>query len=92
MEILPFGYRATFAHIESLGYAPVLRKTAEGNAFVTDNGNYICDIHFSDVLQTPEKEQERLEQVPGILETGFFFHLAKKVIVGYDDGHAEIKE
>lgn len=92
VEILPFGYPATLVQIEQLGYRPFLRKNPEGATFVTDNGNYICDIHFSNVLKDPEQDQIRLQGIPGVLSTGFFFHLAKKVIVSYYDGHIEMED
>jgi ribose 5-phosphate isomerase A len=92
VEILPFAHHATMAHIEKLGYTPIIRKTSEGKIFTTDNGNYICDIHFNNLLQNPEHDNALLNEIPGILETGFFFHLAKKVIVGYENGHIEIKK
>lgn len=91
VEILPFAHHATLAHIKTLGHQPVLRKTADGQVYITDNGNYICDVHFSQVRQSPEIDQEKIRKIPGVLETGFFFQLAKKVIVGYDDGHVEIQ-
>lgn len=91
LEILPFGFRATLKHIEALGYKPMIRKTPEGEDFITDNGNNIFDIRYSESMETPEAENDRLLRIPGVIETGFFFNLAKKVIVGYDDGHVEIQ-
>lgn len=89
LEILPFAYHATEAKIESLGFQGEFRKK-EKALYKTDNGNYIFDIHFKETLPNPEELNEILLPIPGVLETGFFFNLAKKVIVGYPDGHTEI--
>ena len=89
LEILPFASRATLYRIEKLGYRGKLRKDASGKPFLTDNGNYIYDIHFDSPLSEPERDQAILSQIPGVLETGFFFHLAGRVFVGKEDGSVE---
>ena len=58
---------------------------------MTDNGNYIFDIHFPYALLEPELDNLRLQNIPGVLETGFFFNLAHQVIIGFHDGHVEIR-
>lgn len=88
VEILPFAYRATEAKIEKLGLEGEFRRAQE-RFFVTENGNYIFDIHFKDFIKHPEELNQQLIQIPGVLETGFFFNLAHQVIIGYPDGHAE---
>ncbi|MBS0620917.1 MAG: ribose-5-phosphate isomerase RpiA [Verrucomicrobia bacterium] len=85
VEILPFAAKATLHHIEKAGYRGHFRD------FVTDNGNYIVDIHFGTTLFHPEEEHERLRAIPGVVDTGFFFNLAGRVIVGFADGTVAIR-
>lgn len=90
LEIAPFGYAATLEHLKNAGYTPTLRKGTTFAFFLTDNGNYIVDLHFKDLIDCPEELDQKLHAIPGILETGLFLNLAKKVIVGYPDGMTTI--
>jgi ribose 5-phosphate isomerase A len=86
VEIIPFGIASTLRHLEKLGYQGKWRKKQDGAFFVTDNGNYIFDIHFNKPIANPEQEQDNLIQIPGVVDTGFFLNLAGRVIVGFSDG------
>lgn len=90
LEVLPFGSHITRHKIEKLGLRGEFRQK-ENELYLTDNGNYIFDIHFPKPLDDPEVVNERLQAIPGILETGFFFNIAHRVIVGYPDGRVEFR-
>ena len=92
VEIIPFGSTDTSHHIQKCGYKGVLRKKSDGSLYVTDNGNLIYDIHFESLRETPERDHETLLHIPGVVDTGFFFHLAGRVIVGFNDGQVVIKD
>lgn len=91
VEVIPFAHEVTHKKIEKLGYKAYFRKTQSGSLYVTDNGNHIIDITLSSPLSDPEKVNENLKSIPGVVETGFFFHLAGRVIVGFKDGQVVIK-
>lgn len=91
VEILPFAHLATFHHIEKAGYQGEFRKGKQEKLFITDNGNLIMDIHFNHVRQAPEEDHQILSAIPGVVDTGFFFHLAGRVIVGFKDGQVVVK-
>lgn len=90
IEITPYAYRATIRHLENLGYQCTLRKFSMGNIFVTDNQNYIVDVQLNGEWKDPEREDQRIRNIPGVVETGFFFNLAGRIIVGKNDGNVEI--
>lgn len=90
VEIVPFAHHATMHHIRNLGYEGAYRKTYDGELFITDNGNYIIDIKFPDRCQEPERAHALLKAIPGVVETGFFFDIAGRVIIGYTDGTVKI--
>jgi len=92
VEILPFAHTATRHHIEKLGYRGSWRQTKKGDTYLTDNGNYIFDIHFSHLLDNPRNDEKAISSIPGVVETGFFFDLAGRVIVGFADGQIIIKK
>lgn len=91
VEIVPFAYQATVSQITKLGYSAPLRKRADGQLYVTDNHHYLVDIHFAHPCTDPKKDQERISRIPGVVETGFFFDLAGRVIIGFPDGHVEFR-
>jgi ribose 5-phosphate isomerase A len=91
VEILPFARNAIFHHISKAGYQGEFRKKTNGSLFVTDNGNLLIDIHFDILRKNPEQDHETLLHIPGIVDTGFFFNLAGRVIIGFADGQVVIK-
>lgn len=86
VEILFYGSPITRMKIEELGYTGQWRMQKDGTLFITENGNLIFDIHFAKPPETPESMHQAIIQIPGVIDTGFFFNLAGRVIVGYADG------
>lgn len=91
VEIISFAYRTTLLRLEKAGYKGVLRLNRDQSIFLTDNGNYIFDIQYNNHILDPQKEEERLKEITGVVETGLFFGLAKRVLIGYEDGFVKIK-
>jgi ribose 5-phosphate isomerase A len=92
VEVIPFGYSATLNSIEKLGFKGAWRMNADGSLYTTDNQNYIFDIHFDHLCSHPEKDHEALLHIAGVVDTGFFFNLAGRVIVGFFDGQIVVQE
>ena len=82
IEVLPFLWQATSDAIQSLGGRPELRMAA-GRPFRTDNDNLILDTTFGSV---DAALGVALHAVPGVLEHGLFFGLAKGAIIGGASG------
>ncbi|MEN9343353.1 MAG: ribose-5-phosphate isomerase [Chlamydiota bacterium] len=91
VEVIPFGIQATIKQMEKKGFHGTIRMQDGKMPYITDNGNYIFDVHLADFLDHPEEEHERLIHIPGVVDTGFFFHLASKVLVGFFDGQVILK-
>lgn len=79
IEVIPFGWKITAQSIESLGCKAILRKKEE-EIFVTDNQNYILDCDFSEIHH-PEQLNHALKSIVGVVETGLFINMTKKVLV-----------
>lgn len=90
VEILPFGSSFTRRKIENLGFTGKWRCSGSSSLnqelFVTDNGNFLFDIYFQTPPEIPEKMHADLIQLPGVVDTGFFFNIARRVIIGKSDG------
>src|ERR1700681_958844 len=78
IEVLPFLWEATSRSIESLGGRPALRMTA-GEPARTDNNNLVLDTSFGDV---DAGLGLALRGIPGVIEHGLFFGMAKAAILG----------
>lgn len=89
VEVLFFGSPSTRHQIEKLGYKGEWRVQNDGSFFLTENGNLIFDIHFPHLVQHPEAEHLKIIQVPGVVDTGFFFHIAGRVLIG--DAHGSVR-
>jgi len=91
VEIAQFGSHLTIHKINLAGFHGALRKQKEGSLYVTDNGNLIYDVQLPYPCQDPETIDTTLQQIPGVIATGFFFNLAGRVIIGLSNGQVEIK-
>ena len=84
VEVVPFAHARTKTYLEELGCRAGLR--GGGTPFITDNGNHIYHLHFERGIKDPYELQKKLKEIPGVVETGLFLNLAKKVIVASDSG------
>jgi ribose 5-phosphate isomerase A len=90
VEVLFYGSPSTRRKIEELGYQGRWRTNPDKTFYLTENGNLIFDIHFPSPPPHPEKDHENIIRIPGVVDTGFFFGLAGRVVVGRSDGQTEV--
>jgi ribose 5-phosphate isomerase A len=90
VEVVPFGWRAQAAYLESLGARPVLRQGQDGAPFETDQGNLILDCNFGPISD-PAQLAAQLNRRAGIVEHGLFLELATDVIVASERGIRHLK-
>ncbi len=90
VEIIPFAAKATQKTLLDLGFQGNWRQTADKKPYLTDNGNFILDIHFKNLRDDPEKDEALMTSIPGVVDTGFFFHLADRCLIGYADKQVEV--
>lgn len=86
VEVVRFSWRAHLIAFEELGAWPRLRETAEGEPYVTDNGNFIVDLTFIDGAADAAALERQLRARAGVVETGLFLGLASEVIVASHGG------
>jgi ribose 5-phosphate isomerase A len=61
-------------------------RQREGKVFVTDNQNIVLDCNFSSPIADPEALDAQIHQIVGVVETGFFFHMASQAVLGGPQG------
>lgn len=91
VEIVGYGAPSTRMKIETLGYRCTWRQNPDNSLFLTDNGNLLLDLSFEEPLSHPEEVHEELIHLPGVVDTGFFFEIAGRVLIGRPNGTVEIR-
>ena len=82
IEVLPVALAYVERAVRDLGGSPALRMAkAKDGPVVTDNGQFLLDTRFPAGTDL-RRVDLALHQIPGVLETGLFFDLAKQVLVG----------
>lgn len=84
VEIAQYGSKQAMAKMAEYGWNPVLR-VRDGKTFVTDNGNFIADLHLGAGFDI-EDVYSKLSGMLGVLEHGLFLNMCKRIIVGTDEG------
>jgi|TARA_B100001079_G_scaffold163482_1_gene140179 ribose 5-phosphate isomerase A len=79
VEVIPFGWQVIFNQLETLGGSPDLRLK-QGQPLRTDQGNYIIDCRFRQIIDASQLEQ-RLNMIPGVVENGLFTGLCTRMIM-----------
>jgi ribose 5-phosphate isomerase A len=85
VEVVPFGYTLAIRTLEGLGAGVSLRRSTDGQPWVSDNGNYILDCHFGPIPD-PVALQKELLAIPAVVDSGLFLNMTDMAIVGHADG------
>lgn len=91
VEVLKYCVQLEKKFLESLGAKVELRKDKSGDAFLTDEGNYILDSNFG-LINSPKELSHQLEARAGIVEHGLFIDLTSEVIVASSGGIKVLKK
>ncbi|KAL3775897.1 hypothetical protein HJC23_000327 [Cyclotella cryptica] len=97
VEITPFCHEHTIRTIAALpsceGCNAVLRmgssstnKPDGDEIAITDNGNYIVDLHFTEPIKDAPKMASELKNTVGVVEHGLFCGMTTAVIIAGSDG------
>lgn len=90
IEVIQFAHETQERFLRTLGTTPALRRTSDGAAFVTDNGNFIYDCRFANGIDDAHELERTLKWRAGIVETGLFLGIAAVAIVA-DENSAQIR-
>jgi len=86
VEVVQFAWTTHLHFMRDIGGKPELRKTAQGEPFITDSGNYIIDCAFERGLSDPEKIEREFRKRPGVVESGLFLGMVESVVVAAESG------
>lgn len=68
VEVIPMARSMVARELSKLGGQPRWREN-----FITDNGNWILDVHNMDLID-PLKTETIINQIPGVVTVGIFGH------------------
>ncbi|MGH7460240.1 MAG: ribose-5-phosphate isomerase RpiA [Longimicrobiales bacterium] len=86
VEVVQFGWKTHLDAMREFRSQAQLRVLSGGEPFVTDGGHYILDCRFENGIPEPGDVDTAVRNRPGVVETGLFVDIVKKVIVaGPDD-------
>lgn len=86
VEVTTFCHDVHGSFFNSLGGSPRQRMNEDGTPYVTDNGNYIYHLKFSEGIGSPADLETKLLQRAGVVGTGLFVAMAELAIIGSDTG------
>ncbi|WCJ33229.1 Ribose 5-phosphate isomerase type A protein [Euphorbia peplus] len=90
VEIVPFCWKNTQRLLQKMfdyaGCVAKLRTIGDGEAFVTDNGNYIVDLFFEKDIGDLRAASDAMLRLAGVVEHGMFLGMATTVIVAGELG------
>ncbi len=91
VEVARFAWADTRRRLETVLPDALLRTSAAGEPYLTDEGHFILDCALP-----PEADLDglgpRLKQIPGVVEHGLFIGLAERALLGRPDGGVELIE
>lgn len=95
IEVVPFAVPVVERALRGLGLEPHLRDldgAPHAGGYRTDNGNAILDCAVPGGITDPAALERRLDELPGVVESGLFVGLAHVLVVGHADGTSEVRE
>ena len=84
VEVLPFGWAVAWRALVRLGGHPHMRR-ADGEPYLTDNGNYILDVDFGR-MSDPGNLAGRIARIPAVVDHGLFVDIVTELHVGEPQG------
>lgn len=85
LEVIKYGSEKLLHRLEEDNLSPKWRLDDEGNKLLTDDNNYVIDLHL-EKINDPSELARQLDSYVGIVEHGLFLGITDRVIVGYPEG------
>lgn len=89
IEVIKYGSQHIFNQLKAKGYKPEFRTNQDGSRYLTDEENYIIDLHMGKITDPLSLGTELIEMV-GVVEHGLFLNRVNRVLVGTDEGVKEM--
>jgi ribose 5-phosphate isomerase A len=92
VEVVPSARVQAARVLEKFGAAVMLREAVrKAGPVITEHGNIILDIRFGSPVDPSVMETE-VNQIPGVVENGFFTRMPPVVYIAHSNGTIETRE
>ncbi len=85
IEVVPFGWGSTVRQIEGISGGKATLRRRGDQIFHTEAGHYIVDVQIQGIAD-PRDLEARLNEIPGVVETGLFVGRTSLLLVGTPAG------
>lgn len=85
IAVIAYGLASVRQRLSNLGLNGVVRRTLDGQLFLTDNGSLIIDCTLPEGIDV-EDLGDQLNSVPGVIDHGLFLDEADEVLVETAEG------
>ncbi len=89
VEVHPLARNSVTNTIQKFGGKSTLRSLDRGYPFFTENGNIILDCDFG-TIKNPKTLTQKINQIPGVMESGIFLRKPDVIYKAKTDGEFEI--
>uniref|UniRef100_A0A1B6ICJ4 ribose-5-phosphate isomerase n=1 Tax=Homalodisca liturata TaxID=320908 RepID=A0A1B6ICJ4_9HEMI len=92
IEVIPMAYTPVSLKIKKLYGGEIGLRMAKMKAgpVITDNANFILDWSFPSDIVDWKTVDTTINMIPGVVETGLFVGMAKKIYFGMSDGKVKV--
>ena len=85
IEVVPFGWGSTVRQIQEVSGGRATLRVRNGQVFTTEASHYIVDVHLG-AISDPRDLEARLNEIPGVVETGLFVGRTDLLVIGTPQG------
>lgn len=85
VEIVQYGSWKLFRQFDQAGMHPTFRKKGVDSIFITDQGNYIIDLHLENI-PNPQQVAFELKNMVGVVEHGLFINYPDVILTVNHEG------
>ena len=89
VAVLAFGLASIRSNLREMGLNGVVRRTLDGQLFLTDNGSLVIDVTMGDY--DPEELAAILDSTPGVIDHGLFLNECDELFIETKEGIQRVK-
>lgn len=86
VEVVQFGHKLIQQKLMNYATASQQRMRGDGKPYITESGHFIYDLALKAPFESAAGLDEKLKLIAGVVETGLFYNVAGRVVIGYRDG------
>lgn len=90
VEVIQFATIEAEDKLKALGSDTTMRKLDKGYPFFTESGNVIIDCNFREGVRNPLELEQKIKNIPGVVEAGIFNFMVKRFYKANHDGTFDV--